>query len=163
MTRFQNNFTEKFLGWSFKKNAKIVLLHRIKWTLELKMKQSSPPRLMAQFQNYFTKMFLLCTFIPKLLKWFRSAEQKAARAKNRKTFKHHLFLGQWHVFKIIPLGPLYQNWFNGSAPLNKMVTIAKNRKTFKHHLLISQFKHHLLISRFQNYFTEMFLLRPFRA
>ena len=47
------------------------------------------PRPVAQFQNNFTEMFLLCLFT-KFLKWFHSAEKVAARAKNRKKIKQHL-------------------------------------------------------------------------
>ena len=37
-----------------------------------------------------------------------------------------------------PWVTLYQNWSNGSAPLNKMAARAKNRKTFKQLLLLNQ-------------------------
>ena len=68
--------------------------------------------------------------LPKLAKWFCSAEQNGHRAKNRKNFKRPL-RGQWQDFKIIahqcssyaPLPKLLK-----SSLLNKMVTRGKNRK-----------------------------------
>ena len=61
-------------------------------------KTTSPPRLVAQFQNNFTKMFL---------RWLSTKNSStplnkmAARAKSIKTFKRHLLLGQMPDFKII--------------------------------------------------------------
>ena len=70
--------------------------------------------------------------LPKLLKPFRSVEQVAARAKNRKTFKRLLLLNQKMDFEIIIqegfLGAPLPNSLNDSATLNKMASRAINRK-----------------------------------
>ena len=105
MGRFQNNFTEMFLGWPSTKIAKMVSLRWTKWPSKLKiekpLKTTSPPRPMGRFQNNFTWMFLGWPFtkIAKmvLLRWTKGP----SKLKIEKPFKRHLLLGQWADFKII--------------------------------------------------------------
>ena len=90
---FQNNFTEMLLGWPSSKIAKMVLLRWTKWPSKLKIEKPFKRHLLlGQWAD--SKIILQeCSLddpLPKLLKWFCSAEQNgrqnkmAARAKNRK-------------------------------------------------------------------------------
>ena len=105
MGRFQNNFTEMFLGWPSTKIAKMVPLHWTKWPSKLKIekpfKQHLLPGQIGRFQNNFTWMFLgwPSTKIAKmvLLRWTKWP----SKLKIEKPFKPHLLLGQWADFKII--------------------------------------------------------------
>ena len=89
MGRFQNNFTEMFLGWSSTKIAKMVLLCWTKWLQELKIEKRFKRHLQGQWVDFKIILCKCCpdaTF-PKLLKWFCSAQHNRPRAKNRKTRK----------------------------------------------------------------------------
>ena len=103
--RFQNNFTEMFLGWPSTKIAKMVRLRWTKWPSKLKIEKTlqttSLPRPMGRFQNNFTEMFLgwLSTKIAKMvpLRWTKWPSKR----KIEKPFKPHFLLGRWADFKII--------------------------------------------------------------
>ena len=105
MGRFQNNFTEMFLGWPSTKIAKMIPLCWTKWPSKLKIekpfKTTSPPRPIGRIQNNFTWMFLgwpstkVAKMVP--LRWTKWP----SKLKIEKPFKRHLLPGQWADFKII--------------------------------------------------------------
>ena len=134
MAWFQNNFTERFLRWPSIKIAKMVTLHWTKWPPELKVEKHL---LLGQWPDFkiISQKCSLGDPLPKLLKWFRSAEQSCTKAK-----KNHLrprpvarfinnftemFLGQPSI-KIAKMVPLH--WTKCPPKL-------KIDKTFKRHLL----------------------------
>ena len=77
MARFQNNFTEMFLGWPYTSIAKKVPLHWTKWPPELKMETFKLHLLLNQLTdfNIIEQKCSLGDPLPKLLKPLRSAEQ----------------------------------------------------------------------------------------
>ena len=100
--RFQNNFTEMFLGWPSTKIAKMVPLRWTKWPSKLKIEKPFKRHLLlGRFQNNFTEMFLgwLSSKIAKmvLLRWTKWLSKR----KIEKPFKPHYLLDQWADFKII--------------------------------------------------------------
>ena len=81
--RFQNNFTEMFLGWPSTKIAKMVLLRWTKWPSKLKIEKPFKRHLLlGQWAD--SKIILQeCSLddpLPKLLKWFCSAEQNGRQS-----------------------------------------------------------------------------------
>ena len=102
--RFQNNFTEMFLGGPSTKIAKMVPLRWTKWPSKLKIEKpfnDISSQANGPISNNFTEMFLgwLSTKIAKMvpLRWTKWPSKR----KMEKPFKPHFLLGQWADFKII--------------------------------------------------------------
>ena len=96
--------------------------------------------------------------LSKLHKWFRSNEQGATRAPEKKSFKRHLLLNHWPKFKwfhrIVPLDTLYRNCTSGYTPLNKRVARAPDKK-----YLLMAFPPEPQV-QIQNNFTGLFFMIP---
>ena len=78
LTCFKNNFTWMFLGWPSTKIAKMVPLHWTKWPSKLKIEKPFKPHLLLGQLADFKIISQECSLddpLPKLLKWFCSAEQ----------------------------------------------------------------------------------------
>ena len=147
---FKNNVTHMLLGWPSTKIAKMVPLCWLEWPSELKIEKTfKRPLLQGQWVD-FKIISQECSMddpLPKLLKWFCSAEQNGhqskKKTKKKKPVKQHLLQGQKADFKTISqkcfLDDPLPNCQSGSAPLNKTTIKTKNRKkTFKQHLLLGQ-------------------------
>ena len=103
--RFQNNFTEMFLGWPSTKITKMVPLRWTKWPSKLKIEKPFKRHLLpgqwADFKIISQKCSLDDSLL-KLLKWIPPRWTKwPSKRKIEKTFKPHFLLGQWANFKII--------------------------------------------------------------
>ena len=80
---FQNNFTGMFLGWPFAKIAKMVLLRWTKGPSKLKIEKPFKRHLLlGQWADFkiITQECSLDDPLPKLLKWFCSAEQNGRQS-----------------------------------------------------------------------------------
>ena len=121
---FKNNFTHMVLGWPSTKIAKMVPLCWTEWPSELKIeKPFKRPLLQGQWVD-FKIISQKCSFddpLPKLLKWFCSAEQNGHQSKKKKN-KKKTISQKCYLDDPLP------NCLSGSAPLNKTTIKTKNRK-----------------------------------